>query len=382
MLDRLPPEILDDILLLAAPPPRYDDEPHREPERRKTLLACCLVSKALCSCAQRLLWGNIVLSGQDSDQVSLEFRRFASLLSLDIGESKDDVTKKRLEQSIPRLMGLVRTFRVQKYALASTERLVMLFDVLASLPPTVQQVQLDLGSLGLARAQSQPLLLMRLAPVARNLSSFSCAKHRIVGDTPPLSSLTILSLREVRGTSPTYSALFCSTTLPSLRVLAFDIHLSSDDPLEALTPSFVSQLDVLQLETDDFLRLSADLFPHPFALVVDWITFSCLGPILARVQHLQLPNFHLRLPLIYLFELSWAHHAPFNEIKQAFDAFPTLRAFRRPTSAHLHLLPSVDRDLEALMPTCEERGTEVCYGVKPEEVWAAVKRIRARADEQ
>ncbi|GAA5890692.1 hypothetical protein JCM6882_000627 [Rhodosporidiobolus microsporus] len=266
MLDRLPPEILDDILLLAATP-FHDGKV--SVGSKATLKRCCLVSRTLYSRAQRLLWGDIVLRGLNG-VLSCEIWRFASLLSLDIGKSREGV-KERPGGALPRPLGLVRTFRFEKYGFRTTQQVAVLFAVLALLPSSVQQVHLEM-----------------------NLSTLICANQRIVGDSPSLTSLTILSLTEARATSPTFTALFSSATLPSLRVLVFDrlhrTHMEGigDDPFSALTPSFLSQLDVLQLGTDDFIHFPADLFPHPFALVVDWISLKCLEIILSRVQRLQL----------------------------------------------------------------------------------------------
>jgi hypothetical protein len=58
MLDRFPPEILDDILLFASFSPF---ELYKGRERRNELVKCCLVSKRLLMQAQPLLWQSLVV---------------------------------------------------------------------------------------------------------------------------------------------------------------------------------------------------------------------------------------------------------------------------------------------------------------------------------
>ncbi|GAA5890682.1 hypothetical protein JCM6882_000624 [Rhodosporidiobolus microsporus] len=379
MLDRLPPEILDDILLLAASPPHHHDG-YQSKER--TLSSCCQVSRALCARAQPLLWRDVVLLGPQEDG-SREFRQFAKLLWLDFGK-KDEDLKERLEQSVPRLMALVRTFRIEEYDLSSTARVAMLLAVLASLPPTVQQVQLDIGY---SRGSCKPLSLLRLAPVATSLRTLTCCFTAFAGNSIVLSSLTILSLTEVTASLSTFSALFSSCTLPALRVLAFKAMFSRgetrDNSFEALTPTFLSQLDLFHLTTDDLTHLPNAVCAGPFALVVSWAYPRELDRALRILQRLNLSNLQLHLPHIFCIDLDSHSLGTLSDARHVFASLPSLRAFHLPPFAdRRNLLPSVRSGLTALVQTCETRGVEVCYGVELGEVWNAVKRMRAKADEE
>ncbi|GAA6036086.1 hypothetical protein JCM8097_006606 [Rhodosporidiobolus ruineniae] len=61
MLDRLPPEILDTILVLTYPPSPWPDKDDVDKERRQNLRSLSLVSKAVGTRAQLLLWREFVV---------------------------------------------------------------------------------------------------------------------------------------------------------------------------------------------------------------------------------------------------------------------------------------------------------------------------------
>jgi hypothetical protein len=64
MLDKLPPELIDNILVLACPSTSWPDRNRYDCLRRSFLYRCCLVSKGVKERAQALLWKNVVVESK------------------------------------------------------------------------------------------------------------------------------------------------------------------------------------------------------------------------------------------------------------------------------------------------------------------------------
>ncbi|GAA5869531.1 hypothetical protein JCM8547_001516 [Rhodosporidiobolus lusitaniae] len=188
MLDRLPPELIDHILLLAIPsliPWPLDQD--ADAERRRILRTFCLVSH--------------ILRDQALDGCSLA----EQVRVLDV---------RRLD-GMHELEGLLRRVEGVQEVVFSGWRNARLSG-LAALP--------DLSTLSFLGVQ------FSWKPTFR------------------LSSLVQLNLKNGRFPPDYSSTLFATSALPSLRVLAVGICTSSTEQfIPSLSPSFLSQLDMVQM---------------------------------------------------------------------------------------------------------------------------------------
>ncbi|BGP13622.1 hypothetical protein JCM10213_007798 [Rhodosporidiobolus nylandii] len=265
MLDRIPPELLDQILDLAAPTSEERDEAR---ERRRTLLSCSLICRTLQNHAQPLLWRVVEFSTWEQahalvkvDEASGMWAMARTLKAWD----KDGLQTGRVVEVLARMTSL------KEVCLAGFEEARELhLDVFTELP-------------------ALEYLALQGLPVALTSPSLFCLREL---------SLNYLQLR--RGTA---ARLLLPEALPSLRALALSQIEDSSCPgsfefsLPTLPPSLLNQLDIFELHTVDSYLFAPQLIGESTVVVLgDDLSYKPL--ILDDSSSPALSIRHFRVPYI------------------------------------------------------------------------------------
>ncbi|BGP15431.1 hypothetical protein JCM10213_005068 [Rhodosporidiobolus nylandii] len=343
MLDRLPPELLDEVLLLAILPP----SPAGSSTRRTSLQACSLVSKAVGARAQPLLWREVELT-----------------------------TTKQVEAAAKhadKLGSWVRSLQLATYdpaqlprglALATACSNLVELDFLLSMEDSVDL--LDLKSISHVRI----LTLQNLELVASSASAF-------------LPKLEHLSLRNVEAASAVYSSLFTQQSLPNLSALAlaetYVLASQADffrNPLavSALPDLFRQQLLALQFRASELGASPSTCQASSNILLTRTHSDQALRPALAMfaAPHVQLAY----VPSIDETTYSYSYRS----VRRALKALHILvLSTSKPRSLHLPIslhpdspphLAILRKNTDKLLRACEAQGVEVVWRTEgPEADW-------------
>ncbi|BGP13641.1 hypothetical protein JCM10213_007818 [Rhodosporidiobolus nylandii] len=371
MLDRLPPELLDEILDLPAP---VLDWPAGSRERKETLRRCCLVCKAVKARAQPLLWRDVDFSSparvRDLDKAALGKQELAELVRT--------FSRGIVVSALPRFVNLVRLSLVNSADLVDLHA----FSFLPAL------VDLHLETVSLSRlAQERPLHFPSLGQLA-------------------LLNVTFRTLEEIK-------CLLDASVFPELRALSF-AGLSCRTTSGTFFPSLPSQLrdrlDVLELYPRNASLFDEQVLAPPAVLVLGnmvsslrWWTFA------SQVEHIRLPPLYPppranedfgrdhTFNLMYLARITTDLHTlldskPPHRLRRLY--VPTVPFSSADSEKDTSAMPDV-RAFKLILKACEAKGIEVVqlqeekareYRVKPfypisREVWRRMKELKAQGQQ-